>query len=178
MKNEDPFRRRRPSSRTAADSSLDAVRAQLDALKAEYVASDMKREGLVLGARMKRIINEITSLYVAAAGDNARSRQFALKYAYNYIRDIFHFSHSKIRLHVNVFDKFHLNSAAMEHLCLTDMQLLLAREIGDDIVDAVIQLRKDNPRLSTREVKDLISAMRPQPPLGRDETSPGVGVQA
>lgn len=168
MKNEYPSRRS-PPLHPVEESSIKGVRAQLDALKAEYLASDMPRDALVLGARMRLLINEITHAYVRAAGDDARNRRIAQKYAYDYIQDIFRVSQSKIRLHVQAFDRFHRNAAAVEYLCLTDMQLLLGREIGEDVIDAVIQRRKDTPHISTREVKELIRSMRVRALPGTDD---------
>ncbi|MEK6291456.1 MAG: hypothetical protein V4793_08720, partial [Paraburkholderia tropica] len=52
------------------------------------------------------------------------------------------------------------NTEAVEFLRQTDMQLLLPKDLGDEIVNAVIEQRKANPELSTREVKNLIAAYR------------------
>ncbi|QGZ66981.1 hypothetical protein [Paraburkholderia acidisoli] len=138
----------------------------------------MQRQALVLGARLKMLIDAITSAHIRFARDDPRNRRIATKYAYDYVREIFNFSHSKIRLYVHAYEKFHQNDDAVMYLRMTDMQLLLSHEIGDDIVNAVIQRRKENPRLSTREVKALIIGMRPQPLVGRDGSSPSVGAQA
>ncbi|MEK6294325.1 MAG: hypothetical protein V4793_23655 [Paraburkholderia tropica] len=40
------------------------------------------------------------------------------------------------------------------------MQLLLAGDIGDEIVDAVIRRREADPKMSTRAVKAFIRSMR------------------
>lgn len=169
MKNEDPTRRSQSDSRAAADSSADAW-------KTKYVTSDMQGT-LVLGQRLKMLIDMLTAAHIRSARDNAWIRRSASKSAYDDVRRHFNFSHSKIRLYVHAYEKFHQNDDAVMYLRMTDMQLLLGHEIGDDIVNAVIQRRKDNPRLSTREVKALIIGMRSQP-VARDNSSPSVGAQA
>ena len=49
---------------------------------------------------------------------------------------------------------------AVEFLSQTDVQSLLVKDLGDDIVNAVIEKCKAHPEMSTREVKLLIAAYR------------------
>jgi myosin heavy subunit len=117
-------------------------------------------EHMALGFRFGEILRTVHRAYIANYGDSTKTLQRARGDAYFYIEKLHRFSHSKIRLHLDSYAKFHANSEAVEFLRQTDMQLLLGKDIGDEIVNAVIDARKANPEMSTREVKDLIAAYR------------------
>jgi predicted nucleic acid-binding Zn-ribbon protein len=117
-------------------------------------------EHMALGFRFGEILRTVHRAYIANYGDSTKTLQRARADAYFYIEKLHRFSHSKIRLHLDSYAKFHANSEAVEFLRQTDMQLLLGKDIGDEIVNAVIDARKANPEMSTREVRDLIAAYR------------------
>ncbi|MCX5544660.1 hypothetical protein M3A49_35235 [Paraburkholderia sp. CNPSo 3076] len=115
---------------------------------------------MALGFRFGEIMRTVHRAYVVAYGDSPTTFLRAKSDAHAYIEKVHRFSQSKIRLHLDAYAKFHNNAEAVEFLRQTDMQLLLGKDLGDEIINAVIEQRKTNPALSTREVKDLIAAYR------------------
>jgi hypothetical protein len=124
-----------------------------------------------LGFRFEEIMRTVHDHYVALAGDSHETSRRAQSDAFAYIGRLHGFSSAKIRLHVNTYARFRNNADAIDYLRLTDMQLLLGPDIGDDIVSTVIEMRKDNPLMSAREVKNVITALRQKPPaISIDQT--------
>jgi hypothetical protein len=117
-------------------------------------------EHMNLGFRFGEIMRIVHRAYMAAYGDTTKTLQRAKRDAFAYIEKLHRISNSKVRIHIEAYTKFHNNSDAVEFLRKTDMQMLLGKDIGDDVVNAVIEARKANPEMSTREVKDLIAAYR------------------
>ncbi|HKR42214.1 MAG TPA: hypothetical protein VJU59_21495 [Paraburkholderia sp.] len=115
---------------------------------------------MALGFRFGEIMRTVHRAYVVAFGDSPTTLLRAKSDAHAYIEKLHRFSQSKIRLHLDAYAKFHNNAEAVEFLRQTDMQLLLGKDLGDEIINAVIEQRKTNPAMSTREVKDLIAAYR------------------
>jgi predicted nuclease with TOPRIM domain len=119
-------------------------------------------EHMNLGFRFGEIVRTVQTSYASSFGDNSKTQQRAFNDALAYIEKLHRISNSKIRLHLRAYARFHDNSDAVEFLRLTDMQYLLTADVGDDIVDAIIQKRKDDPEMTTRAVRDLVSVMRQQ----------------
>jgi hypothetical protein len=117
-------------------------------------------EHMKLGYRFGEILRTVHRAYITVYSDNPKTLQRARSDAFAYIEKIHRVSFSKIRLHIDAYAKFHSNSEAVEFLRQTDMQMLLGKDIGDDVVNAVIEARKGSPEMSTREVKELIAAFR------------------
>ncbi|MBB2984296.1 hypothetical protein FHX57_006432 [Paraburkholderia tropica] len=117
-------------------------------------------EHMTLGFRFGEVIRIVHAAYIAKFGDDARTHQRAQTDAYLYLEKLHQFSRTKIKSHLRAYAKFHANTEAVEFLRQTDMQLLLPKDLGDEIVNAVIEQRKANPDLSTRAVRDLIAAYR------------------
>lgn len=117
-------------------------------------------EHMNLGFRFGEIMRIVHRAYMAAYGDTTKTLQRAKRDAFAYIEKLHRISNSKVRIHIEAYTKFHNNSDAVEFLRKTDMQMLLGKDIGDEVVNAVIDARKANPEMSTREVKDLIAAYR------------------
>lgn len=117
-------------------------------------------EHMNLGFRFGEIMRIVHRAYMAAYGDTTKTLQRAKRDAFAYIEKLHRISNSKVRIHIEAYTKFHNNSDAVEFLRKTDMQMLLGKDIGDEVVNAVIEARKGNPEMSTREVKDLIAAYR------------------
>lgn len=119
-------------------------------------------EHMNLGFRFGEIVRIVQDAYILQFGDNRKTTARAATDALAYIEKLHQISISKIRLHIGAYNKFHDNAEAVEFLRLTDMQYLLGRDIGEDIVEAVIERRKDDPEMSTRTVKELVNIMRQQ----------------
>ncbi|MFP3708503.1 hypothetical protein SB783_31275 [Paraburkholderia sp. SIMBA_009] len=117
-------------------------------------------EHMALGFRFGEVMRIVHAAYITKFGDDAKTLQRAQVDAYLYIEKLHQFSRTKIKMHLRSYAKFHANTEAVEFLRQTDMQMLLPKDLGDEIVNAVIEQRKANPNLSTREVKDLINAYR------------------
>ncbi|QGZ66980.1 hypothetical protein [Paraburkholderia acidisoli] len=117
-------------------------------------------EHLSLGFRFGEVMRILQRAYIEAYGDRPDTIERANKDAHKYIERLHRFSRTKIRMHLNSYTKFHANSEAVEFLRQTDMQMLLPKDLGDEIVSAVIAKRKADPSTSTREVKELIAAYR------------------
>ncbi|MBU6486218.1 MAG: hypothetical protein KGQ57_00145 [Burkholderiales bacterium] len=83
-------------------------------------------------------------------------RDRAASQAYLFIERLFRHSASKVRLYIRCYEKFISNSAAVEILTQTDMQLLIANDTPDELIDLVIEARKENPDLTKNQVKQLI----------------------
>ncbi|OBR54039.1 hypothetical protein [Paraburkholderia tropica] len=119
-------------------------------------------EHMNLGFRFAEIVRSVQDAYVIAYEDTPKTVNRATALALGYIEKLHQISSSKIRIHIGAYNKFHANAEAVEFLRLTDMQALLGHDIGDDIVEAIIEKRKDDPEMSTRAVKDLIKVLRQQ----------------
>lgn len=117
-------------------------------------------EHMNLGFRFAEIVRTVQDEYILEFGDNRKTTARAASDALSYIERLHLISISKIRLHIGAYNKFHDNADAVEFLRLTDMQYLLGRDVGDDIVDAIIEKRKGDPEMSTRAVKELIAVLR------------------
>ncbi|WP_321817837.1 MULTISPECIES: hypothetical protein [unclassified Paraburkholderia] len=56
---------------------------------------------------------------------------------------------------------------------MTDMQLLVGEHISDEIIDAVIEMRTDDPTVSTRDVKAFVARLlRAGPGPAEHESGP------
>lgn len=117
-------------------------------------------EHMNLGYRFGEILRTVHRIYITVYPDNPKTLTRAKNDAFAYIEKLHRVSNSTIRLHIAAYAKFHDNSQAVEFLRQTDMQMLLGKDIGDEVVNAVIEARKDNPEMSTRAVKELIAAFR------------------
>lgn len=157
---------------SAADRAI-AARESFGYRLPEHLIQDLMRSstgvindspcGIVpmyLGFKFSVIMRTVQHAYIASRGDSPRTLRRANKDAFSYIEEYSRFSNSMIRLYLNAYARFHNNPDAVEFLRLTDMQLLLGKDIGNDIVNTIIERRKASPDMSTREVKKLIAALR------------------
>ncbi|WP_321788169.1 hypothetical protein [Paraburkholderia sp. J94] len=143
-----------------SDHALEAVKHSSAEIN-ESVRRIM-HEHMNLGFRFAEIVRSVQDAYIIAYEDTPKTVNRATTLALGYIEKLHQISSSKIRIHIGAYNKFHANAEAVEFLRLTDMQALLGHDIGDDIVEAIIQKRKDDPEMSTRAVKDLIKVLRQQ----------------
>ncbi|OBR46235.1 hypothetical protein [Paraburkholderia tropica] len=114
----------------------------------------------MIDLHMLTYVRIITSAFVEKYGDNQATRQRAKSRSLEYVTKAHGVSRSTARLYIDVYERFHAMPRAIAVLRQTDMQLLLAPDIGDEIIDAVIQRREGDPRMSTRAVKAFIRSMR------------------
>ncbi|WP_028214403.1 hypothetical protein [Paraburkholderia mimosarum] len=119
-------------------------------------------EHMVLGFRFGETVRLLQTAYALVFGDTPSTAARAYTDALSYLERLHRMSKSKIRVHLKAYARFHDNTDAVEFLRLTDMQLLLVNDIGDDIVEAIIAKKKNDPEMSTREVKELIEVLRQQ----------------
>ncbi|MEK6418003.1 MAG: hypothetical protein V4801_00195 [Burkholderia gladioli] len=151
------------AARNSFGSTLSEERLQELMRSSAEINESVRRilhEHMALGFRFGEVIRIIHGAYIAKFGDNERTFERAQVDAYHYIEKLHQVSRTKIKMHLRSYAKFHANTEAVEFLRQTDMQLLLPKDLGDEIVNAVIEQRKANPELSTREVKNLIAAYR------------------
>lgn len=118
------------------------------------------REQLRLGQRFAEVMTMVTKAFVTNYGESSRTRREAEKTALDHLARLHGISASTVRLYIAAYQKFHARPEAISFLRLTDMQLLLGKDISDEIVNAVIEQRRADLAMSTREVKSLISRMR------------------
>lgn len=119
-------------------------------------------EHMTLGFRFGETVRLLQTAYALAFGDTPATAKRANADALAYLERLHRMSKSKIRVHLRAYARFHDNADAVEFLRLTDMQSLLGNDVGDDIVEAIIEKKKDNPEMSTRTVKQLVAVLRQQ----------------
>ncbi|MFX1739858.1 hypothetical protein PXJ20_26920 [Paraburkholderia sp. A1RI_3L] len=119
-------------------------------------------EHMTLGFRFGETVRLLQTAYAVTFGDTPATTKRANTDALAYLERLHRMSKSKIRVHLRAYARFHDNADAVEFLRLTDMQSLLGNDVGDDIVEAIIEKRKDNPEMSTRTVKQLVQVLRQQ----------------
>ncbi|NIE66121.1 hypothetical protein [Burkholderia sp. Ax-1719] len=123
-------------------------------------ARRIMHEHMSLGFKFGEIMRRVHAVYTEKFGNNKKTSRQATAAVYAYIEKLHRISNSKVRMHLKAYAKFHGNAEAVEFLRQTDMQELLPKDIDDEIVNAVIEKRKANEKLSTRDVRALIAAYR------------------
>ena len=132
-------------------------------MDSEEVAQSTRKilaEHMRMGGNFSHIRTSTINAIVSAHGDSKKTRDRGATLAYGYLENLFHLSKSKIILYIRCYEKFIGNDDAMQILKLTDMQALIAKDTPDDLIDQVIQARKDDPDLSKNDVKQLIASYR------------------
>lgn len=135
--------------RRIVDSSLE-IESALD-----RIANDPLR----LARRFADITSAITRRYIESYGDSPETRRRAMTAALDHLTRLHGISASKARLYIEAWKKFQARPEVLEFLRMTDMQLLVGKHIGDEIIDAVIERRAADPIMSTREVKAFIEEL-------------------
>jgi hypothetical protein len=125
-------------------------------------------EHMRMGGNFLNIRLSVTNAMVLAQGDTKQVRDRAAGLVYRYLQHLFRHSRSKIVLYIKCHERFFGNEDAMQILKLTDMQALIANETPDELVDLVIQARRDDPDLSKADVKKLIAGFDQARELVRD----------
>ncbi|WP_321936223.1 hypothetical protein [Paraburkholderia sp. J8-2] len=119
-------------------------------------------EHMNLGFKFGEVIRHVQTNYICSYGNSEKTRERASRDAITYLNNLHGISKGKILLHLKAYARFHENTDAVEFLRLTDMQYLLASDVGEDIVAAIIEKKKGEPEMSTRTVRELIAIMRQQ----------------
>ncbi|MGF6812744.1 myosin heavy subunit [Paraburkholderia sp. Clong3] len=133
--------------------------------ESEEVAHSTRKilgEHMRIGGNFAHIMIAVQNDFVRRLGDTPKSRSLAKELVYRYLQHAFRRSRSWVDLYIRSYEKFSSNAGAVQYLELTDMQALISNDIGDDIIEMVIEARKENPELSKREIKKLISDFRDQ----------------
>ncbi|MGF6988376.1 myosin heavy subunit [Paraburkholderia atlantica] len=142
----------------------DSLVAAIVAESEEVAHSTRKilQEHMRIGGNFAHIMISVQNDFVSRLGDTPKSRSTATELVYRFLEQVFRRSRSWVKLYIKVYEKFSSNVGAVQILSLSDMQLLTSNDIGDDIIDMVVDAKKENPELSKREIKKLISDFREQ----------------
>jgi hypothetical protein len=151
---------RKPSSDKSPEALLQDVMPCSTAIS-ELARREMDAH-MTLGFSWGEFFRYIHTVYIAQFGESSKTLRRANAEGYAFLEKHYGVSKTTIRLHVNAYERFGHDADAIEFLCLTDMQYLLAKDIGDDIVNAVVEKRKEDPEMSTRTVRGLIANLRQQ----------------
>ncbi|WP_320534252.1 hypothetical protein [Robbsia andropogonis] len=89
-----------------------------------------------------------------------RLTQRAERLTYEFLERITGFSKANVVMYLREYHKFFRNPEAMRYLGATDMRVLLAKNKTEEMVKAVIDLRKDKPKASGKEVQDLLDRVK------------------
>lgn len=131
--------------------------------ESEEVAHSTRKimqEHMRIGGSFHQMMVHVINAQYALHGENRRVLDLARHKVYSYIERVHQRSRSTIKLYIRCYEKFIDNQAAVQILSVTDMSLLSSHKIGDDIVDQIIEARKENPDLTKAEVKKLIGALK------------------
>ncbi|CAG9255200.1 conserved hypothetical protein [Paraburkholderia unamae] len=116
-------------------------------------------ERLKLGFECYLAMRTIEDAYVQSYGNNSKTLKRASKDGYTYLQRLHHIGETTVRSHIRGYQKFHDNADAVEFLRLSDMHALLSDSIGDDIIQTIIEARKNDPKMTNRDVKRLIATL-------------------
>lgn len=131
--------------------------------ESEEVAHSTRKilqEHMRIGGNFAHMMTRVINQKVAELGDLPTVRNRAKELVYDFLERLFRRKRSSVRLYIRCYEKFSTNSGAVAMLSHSDMSLLVGNDIGDDIVDAVIEAKRDNPDMSKRDVEKLIKDMR------------------
>jgi len=138
------------------DEIPDALRASI-AEEAEEVAHSTRKillEHMRIGGAFYHIRTRVEGHYVGAFGDSKAVRNKAAERVYDFIEDTFRKKRDSVRLYIRCYERFSTNSGAVEMLSISDMQLLVNK--SDEVVEMVIEARREDKDLSKRDIKKLI----------------------
>ncbi|REG45415.1 hypothetical protein B0G80_9010 [Paraburkholderia sp. BL6669N2] len=115
-------------------------------------------EHMRIGGILFNLRSRIEGHYVASLGDSRHVRNKAAQAFYKYVEQVFRKKHDIVKVYIRSYLRFSTNAGAVEMLTITDMQLLVSQD--DEVIDAVIEAKKENPDLSKREVKQIIESYK------------------
>jgi DNA repair exonuclease SbcCD ATPase subunit len=159
-----------PSGREISDTARNMFGTELsDTLikkivsESEEVAHSTRKilqEHMRIGGNFAHMMAAVQNQKVAELGDTATVRNRARQLVYDYLERLFRRSHSSVKLYIRCYEKFSTNAGAIAVLTYSDMSLLVADGIGDDVIDMVIDARQNDPTLSKRNMEKLIKDYR------------------
>lgn len=138
------------------DEIPEALRASI-AEESEEVAHSTRKillEHMRIGGAFYHIRTRVEGHYVSAFGDTTPVRRKAAERVYDFIEAAFRKKRDSVRLYIRCYERFSTNSGAVEMLSISDMQLLVNK--SDEVVEMVIDARRDDPNLSKRDIKKII----------------------
>ncbi|MDN7934545.1 hypothetical protein QZM52_24975 [Burkholderia metallica] len=133
--------------------------------ESEEVAHSTRKilqEHMRIGGNFAHIHASVVGYYVSTQGDNQKVRNRAAELVYSFLTKVFQKSKSSVSLYIRCYNKFSNNIGAVEMLSYSDMSLLVAGHISDDIVEKVIEAKREDPTLTKSEVKRLIATLEDQ----------------
>jgi uncharacterized coiled-coil DUF342 family protein len=142
------------------DSFVAAIVAESE--EVAHSTRKILQEHMRIGGNFAHIMISVQNDFVSRLGDTPKSRSTATELVYRFLEQVFRRSRSSVKLYIRCYEKFSTNIGAVQILSLSDMQLLVGNDIGDDIIEMVVDAKKENPELSKREIKKLISDFREQ----------------
>ncbi|MGF6472622.1 hypothetical protein [Paraburkholderia youngii] len=127
--------------------------------EAEEVAHSTKKillEHMRIGGSFYHIRTRIEGHFVSTYGDTKQVRKKAAELVYSFLEGTFRKKRDSVYLYIRCYERFSKNSGAVEMLSITDMQLLVNK--SDEVVEMVIDAKRDNPDLSKRDIKKIIES--------------------
>lgn len=138
------------------DEIPEALRAAI-AEEAEEVAHSTRKillEHMRIGGSFYHIRTRIEGHFVSTFGDTTPVRRRAAELVYKFIEGTFHKKQDSVRLYIRCYERFSTNSGAVEMLSISDMQLLVNK--SDEVVEMVLDAKREKPDLSKRDIKKII----------------------
>ncbi|MGS0896847.1 hypothetical protein ACVBGC_30580 [Burkholderia stagnalis] len=133
--------------------------------ESEEVAHSTRKilqEHMRIGGNFAHIHASVIGHYVSTQGDNQKVKNRAAELVYAFLTKVFQKSKSSVSLYIRCYNKFSNNIGAVEMLTYSDMSLLVHNHIGDDIIEKVIEAKREDPTLTKSEVKRLIATLEDQ----------------
>ena len=133
--------------------------------ESEEVAHSTRKilqEHMRIGGNFAHIHASVIGHFVSTQGDNQKVKNRAAELVYSFLTKVFQKSKSSVSLYIRCYNKFSNNIGAVEMLTYSDMSLLVHNHIGDDIIEKVIEAKREDPTLTKSEVKRLIATLEDQ----------------
>ncbi|KVK87703.1 hypothetical protein WJ47_12825 [Burkholderia ubonensis] len=133
--------------------------------ESEEVAHSTRKilqEHMRIGGNFAHIHASVTGHFISTMGDTRKVRNQAAELVYSFLTKLFRKSKSSVSLYIRCYNKFSNNIGAVEMLTISDMSLLVHNNISDEVVEQVIEAKRENPDLSKSEVTRLIASLKDQ----------------
>ncbi|VWC47017.1 Chromosome partition protein Smc [Burkholderia lata] len=131
--------------------------------ESEEVAHSTRKimqEHMRIGGNFAHIHASVIGHYVSTMGDTRKVRNMAAEQVYAFLTKLFQKSKSSVSLYIRCYNKFSNNIGAVEMLTISDMSLLVHSHISDEVVEKVIDARREDPDLTKSEVTRLIASLK------------------
>jgi adenosyl cobinamide kinase/adenosyl cobinamide phosphate guanylyltransferase len=115
-------------------------------------------EHMRIGGILFNLRSRIEGHFVATLGETRHVRNKGAELFYRYVEKLFRKKQDIVKVYIRSYLRFSTNAGAVEMLTITDMQLLVSQD--DEVIDAVIEAKRENPDLSKREVKKIIESYK------------------